>query len=346
MTFITAAREEAAAAKEQLRQNPACSPWPRARIVGVVVAYHPDLGLLRRLLAALQPQVAHVVVVDNTPRPVGETLGGLPAGVELISHGCNMGLAAALNRGCERAWQRGADFALLFDQDSLPADDMVARLASAWVLAEAAGLRVAAAGPRFVDDRGAPVLPFARIGGLRLHAVRPAPGCEYVLTELLITSGCLLAKEAMLHAGPMDESFFIDNVDIEWGFRAQARGWALIGVPGALLQHRIGDSHEPAPAWARLAGKHRVIRHAPVRLYYITRNRIRLYWMRHVPLAWKTQDLLRLPGKLLLSIWMAGDRRGTAQALAQGVIDGLAGRGGVKPPDRPAPARRGSKDAG
>ena len=317
-----------------------------SRVVGVVVAYHPDLGLLQRLLAVLRPQVGHVVVVDNTPRASAESLAGLPLGVELISHGCNMGLAAALNRGCECAWRRGADFALLFDQDSLPAADLVARLASAWSLAEAAGLRVAAAGPRFVDDRGAPVLPFARVGRLRLHAVRAEPGCEYVRTELLITSGCLVAREAMLNAGPMDESLFIDNVDIEWGFRAQARGWSLIGVPGALLQHRIGDAHEPAPAWARLAGKRRVIRHAPVRLYYITRNRIRLYWMRHVPLAWKTQDLLRLPGKLLLSIWMAGDRRGTARALAQGVVDGLAGRGGVKPPERPGPARQGSQDAG
>lgn len=318
----------------------AVKPDP-SRIVGVVVTYHPDLGLLRRLLAAARPQVDHVVVVDNTPRAAGESLAGIPADVELICLGVNTGLAAALNRGCEWAWARGADFSLLFDQDSLPAADLVARLASAWAVAEAAGLRVAAAGSRFVDDRGAPVLPFARVGGLRLQAVRPQPGCEYVRTELLITSGCLVAKEAMLHAGAMDESLFIDNVDIEWGFRVQARGWSLIGAPGAVLQHRIGDAHEPAPAWARLAGKHQVIRHAPARLYYITRNRIRLYWMPHVPLAWKTQDLLRLPGKLLLSMWMAGDRRGTARALARGVIDGLAGRGGVKPADRPGRARRG-----
>lgn len=304
-------------------------PPSRIDAVAVVVAYHPDLGLLQRLLAAALPQVAHVVVVDNTPRAAGESLTGLPPGVELISLGRNAGLAAALNRGCEWAWAQGADFALLFDQDSLPAPDLVERLASAWQAATAAGLRVAAAGPRFVDERGARVPPFARVGALRLRPVTQLDGLEYVRTELLITSGCLIAREALLDAGAMDESFFIDNVDIEWGFRAQARGWSLIGAPGALLQHRIGDAHVPAPAWARLLGAQIVIQHAPVRLYYIMRNRIRLYRMPHVPLRWKSQDVLRLPAKVMLSLWQAGDRRSVAAALARGIVDGLANRGGA-----------------
>jgi rhamnosyltransferase len=71
------------------------------------------------------------------------------------------------------------------------------------------------------------------------------------------------------------------------------------------------------------------IRHGPARLYYITRNRIRLYWMRHVPVAWKLQDLLRLPGKIVLGLWLAPDRAAAAAALARGVADGLANRGGA-----------------
>jgi rhamnosyltransferase len=126
----------------------------------------------------------------------------------------------------------------------------------------------------------------------------------------------------------MDESLFIDNVDLEWGFRASARGWALIGAPKALLAHNIGDDHVAAPRWARAFGKDRAIRHGPERLYYITRNRIRLYWMPHVPLSWKAQDLLRLPAKIVLSLWMAQDRKATAKALARGVFDGAANRGG------------------
>lgn len=302
----------------------------REQVVGIVVTYFPDIAALRELLAAARPQVAALVVVDNTPAtaPAGQRCPPMED-VEIISLGLNAGLAAGLNRGCDWARQRGARFALLFDQDSVPAADMLDRLALAWVAAAASGLRVAAAGPRFSDSRGARVFPFLRVGMLRNRVVVPRPTDEFVRTDTLITSGCLVALDSLSDVGPMDESLFIDNVDLEWGFRAKARGWALIGAPQAMLGHRIGDEHVVAPCWARLFGKDRAIRHGPERLYYITRNRIRLYWLPHVPLAWKAQDLLRLPAKIVLSLWLAQDRTAMAKALARGIVDGVTNRSGV-----------------
>lgn len=303
----------------------------REEVVGVVVTYFPELPALRELLAAARPQVAALVIIDNTPADAPAARRCPPMdGAEIVSLGFNAGLAAGLNRGCEWARSHGASFALLFDQDSVPAPDMVERVAAAWSAASTSGLRVAAAGPRFLDDRGARVFPFVRIGLLHNQVVVPGPSDEFVRTDILITSGCLLALGCMAEVGPMDESLFIDNVDLEWGFRARARGWALIGAPQATLKHRIGDEHVAAPRWARLLGKDRAIRHGPQRLYYMTRNRIRLYWLPHVPLAWKAQDLLRLPAKILLSLWLAEDRPRVARALARGVLDGLANRGGVR----------------
>lgn len=301
----------------------------REQVVGVVVTYFPDLPALRQLVQAARPQVGSLVIVDNTPATAAHRCCPPMENVEIIANGFNTGLAAALNSGCEWARARGAAFVLLFDQDSVPAADMFDQLVSGWAAAAATGLRVAAAGPRFTDSRGARVFPFLRLGLLRNHEVVPDPGDEFVRTDTLITSGCLIALAALDDAGPMDESLFIDNVDLEWGFRARARGWALIGAPRALLAHSIGDEHVVAPRWARVFGKERVIRHGPERLYYITRNRIRLYWRPHVPLAWKAQDLLRLPAKIVLSVWLAQDRAAAARALARGVVDGAANRGGV-----------------
>jgi len=303
------------------------APLP-LQVAGVVVAHHPDLPALQRLLAAARPQLAAMVVIDNTPADSAVPLPAMP-GVEQVSRGVNAGLAAGLNQGCEWARARGFRFVLLFDQDSVPAADMLAQLIRAWDAAERAGIRVAAAGPRYGDDRGAPVYPFLRVGTLRNKVVTPAPHDVFVRTDVLITSGCLVSLEALNDVGAMDESLFIDNVDLEWGFRAKHKGWALVGAPQALLEHRLGDEHVPAPWWARLFGKQMAIRHGPTRLYYITRNRIRLYWMRHVPTAWKLQDLLRLPGKILLGLWLAPDRGAAAAALARGVADGLANRGGA-----------------
>jgi hypothetical protein len=40
---------------------------------------------------------------------------------------------------------------------------------------------------------------------------------------------------------------------------------------------------------------------------------------------------LRLPAKIALSLWIAPDRRAAAKALARGVVDGFANRGGARP---------------
>jgi len=301
------------------------------QVAAVVVAYHPDLVLLERLFAAVRPQVGTIVVVDNTPAASGEASLQAPAGVHVLSLGANAGLAAGINRGCEFARAQGARFVLLFDQDSEPAAGMTQRLCEAWAAASAQGRGLAAVGPRFQDDRGAHTAPFLRVGFPRNRVLDTGGSQVFVDVDMLITSGSLVSIEALDDVGGMDDSLFIDNVDIEWCFRAKARGWDLAGAPLARLAHRLGDEHVPAPAWARALGKANAIHHSPVRLYYITRNRIRLYWMPHVPLAWKAQDMLRLPAKIALSLWIAPDRREAAKALARGVADGIANRGGARP---------------
>jgi rhamnosyltransferase len=301
----------------------------REQVAGVVVAHHPDLPLLEKLLSAAARQLDALVVIDNTPAGGGSTPFPAIPGVAHVARGINAGLAAGLNHGCEWARSKGASFVLMFDQDSLPAPEMLDELIRAWQAAEREGIRVAAAGPRFSDSRGAPVYPFLRVGMLANKVLVPQPSQVFVRTDMLITSGCLISLQALDDIGGMDESLFIDNVDLEWGFRAKQKGWALIGAPHAALEHRLGDDHVPAPGWARLFGKRMAIRHGPARLYYITRNRIRLYWMPHVPAAWKLQDLLRLPGKILLGLWLARDRPAALAALARGVVDGVANRGGA-----------------
>jgi rhamnosyltransferase len=296
------------------------------QIAAVIVSYHPEVGALTRLLKAISPQVWQVIVVDNSPDGAGATIAA-GCGALAIALGSNLGLAAGFNRGCDKARELGAAFVLLFDQDSEPVPDMVDQLCSAWAGAgERAGQRVAAAGPRFEDVRGGQPPSFLRVGFPRNREVQ-ATGELWVRTDVLISSGCLINMEALRTIGPMDEGLFIDNVDIEWGFRALAKGWILIGAGRAILRHNIGDAHVPTPWWLPLRRK-KVIRHSPVRLYYIMRNRILLYWLPHVPFAWKAQDLLRLPGKLVLGVAVAQDRRGSAAALLLGMVHGALGRRG------------------
>jgi rhamnosyltransferase len=195
-------------------------------------------------------------------------------------------------------------------------------------------VRAGAAGPVFVDERGGEPPSFLRVGFPSNTVVHASPELGWVSTDVLITSGCLITRACLEDVGCMRDDLFIDNVDLEWGFRARAAGWQLIGVPAALLHHSIGDARDEAPQWVRLlTGRHSVLRYSAIRHYFITRNRVLLYWMPHVPWRWKLQDALRLPVKCVLVALAtpAGRRAPVLQAMVHGFFDGLRRVAGPKP---------------
>jgi rhamnosyltransferase len=68
--------------------------------------------------------------------------------------------------------------------------------------------------------------------------------------------------------------------------------------------------------------------HSPNRIYYMTRNRILLYWRPYMPLKWKLKDVLRWPAKLLAIIVLVRPRLEYAQMTVRAIRDAIARRGG------------------
>ena len=232
----------------------------------------------------------------------------------------------------EKAKLLDANFVVLLDQDSLPKDDMVEKLMQDLKLARSTH-HVAATGPYYSDPRGARMIPFWNIGFPKNNASTPVCGANYVSTDFLITSGCLIAMDAIEDIGEMCDYLFIDNVDLEWCFRAKSKGWSLIGSYSTELIHQLGDDHIRMPSFMRLIGKETVVRHSATRLYYFMRNRILLLKMPHVPLTWKLQDVIRIPAKFVLASMVAESKREAMYAMLQGCWHGCIGVSGVRPSD-------------
>lgn len=300
----------------------------RCRIVAVAVTHRPVPELFGRCMGACRPQVDELLIVDN-----GSSAAAVEAlraqaqalGCVLLPLDTNLGIAAAQNRGIAWARERGASHVLLLDQDSVPAPDMVARLLQALEGATRAGQRVAAVGPRLVDRRSRVSTPFVRIGvaGVRRLACGGGPGQTHE-TDFLVASGALIPLPVLDAVGLMEEGLFIDNVDLEWCFRARARGYALLGVCDAVLEHSVGDQV------VHVAGR-ALYRHGPLRQYYIMRNRIALYRRPYSPWGWVVQDFLRMGVKLVLFGLVFAPRRENLRMMARGLIDGLRGRSGPFP---------------
>ena len=297
-------------------------------VCAVVVTWQPDLEVLRELLDALSPQVGRIVVVDNATRdPEFRKFCAARYDMMLIASSENHGLAHAINVGIERARRLpGVSHVLLMDQDSVPETGMVDALQSA--LRECAGERVAAVGPRFHDPREARDAPFVRIRFPVNEKVSCDGECETVRCDFLISSGCLIPLAVLDDVGGMDGALFIDNVDLDWCFRASAAGYTLRGACAAHLRHSLGETRRYVPGMSR-----GIVVHSPRRLFYMMRNRVLLYRRAYTPRRWIAQDLPRLVVKFLLFSLLVAPRRRNVRSMLAGLWAGVRGRATSPPED-------------
>jgi rhamnosyltransferase len=294
-------------------------PGP-ASVCAVVVTFQPDRDVLLDLMKSVGPQVQAVVVVDNDSDP--NLIQGVEQFANVLAQRSNVGLATAQNIGIDWARDQGHSHVLLLDQDSVPDEGMVAALVR--VSSELAGenRNVAAVGPTFHDLREPREAPFERIGFPLSRKIR-CEGQRSVRCDFLIASGALIPIAVLDDVGGMDDDLFVDNVDLEWSFRARARGYELHGVCSATMGHRLGGDRK-----AILFGARVNVIHPPMRLYYIMRNRTLLYRMRATPRTWIAQDVLRVPLKFLIFAALIEPRRRNASMMLRGLRDGLLGRRG------------------
>jgi rhamnosyltransferase len=288
-------------------------------VVAVIVTYEPVINILEQLLDTLNPQVASVVLVDNGSS-VDLTLWNNERGKyadEMRQLGGNRGIATAQNIGIEWARNRGAQFVLLMDQDSIPAPDMVEKLLSA--ITEQAN--PAAVGPQYLDARQKNPPPFIQVKGLRLMRHTCTAAESVVPVDYLISSGCLIPLAVLDKVGGMREDLFIDYVDIEWGLRAQHHGFQSYGVCSAHMQHSLGDHP------IKFLGKN-IPLHSPLRHYYHFRNAVLLYQEQWAPLNWKLVDAWRLFLKYGFYSLFAKPRTAHFRMMTLGVWHGLLSKAG------------------
>ncbi|HEX4128826.1 MAG TPA: glycosyltransferase family 2 protein [Pirellulales bacterium] len=295
-----------------------------AAVCAVVVTYQPEQALLEALLASIRTQVARVAVVDNASRAAWLAAVCREYGAQYVQQPCNTGLAAAQNVGIALARDSGSSHVLLLDQDSEPAPDMVERLLRQEAELLARGEPVAAVGPQFADRRSGRAWAFQQIGwgGIRrIDGPRGNRDSPVTAATFLIASGSLIAMPVFERVGVMREDLFIDNIDVEWCYRAAAQGLRCYGVFAARMYHAIG-----ARSVTMFAGLRRQAIHSPQRLYYMTRNRVYLYRLPYVSRTWLLNDLPRLAAKLLLFSLFMPPRGKNLRAMLAGLCDGLTGR--------------------
>ncbi len=291
-------------------------------VCAAVVTYHPDRDFPARLGGILR-LVGAVVIVDNgsgdDELSMLRELSADPR-ITLVLNSANLGIARALNIGIQRVAALGFAWVLLLDQDTSVDEDMVQ-----WLIAVYAAFpdkdRLAVIGSGFRDVNRQP-----RGTAGDAHVLREEAPWEEA--EGVITSGSLLPLSTHAAIGPFREEFFIDHVDIDYCFRARAKGFRVIKTRRPVMSHAIGATTEHNGLWLNKW----TTNHSPDRRYYFARNDtvlLREYGNYRFG-AWALKSLsrrLRMCKRIALY-----ERMKTRKmlAVAQGWWDGVRGRLGPR----------------
>lgn len=280
--------------------------------VAIVVAYRPELAQLQGSISQLRKQ-CDVLIVDNSDQPdVASALSELSRRTDAyyVSMAGNKGIAAAQNAGIAWMIEKGKTYVLLLDDDSSCGSSLVENLRAADAALRASGKPVAAVGARARTSTGLDV------SNARVNNSGVTPVGE------LMSSGALIRSDVLQYVGGMEEKLFIDCVDYEWGWRAQARGLRLFLLDSEYIDHRMGCGQ------VSICGC-RVGVPIPIRHYYQYRNILWMLVRRYVPLRWKLKQLIALMAKPVVFVLFVSPRSARVTYMLQGIRDALLGKGGA-----------------
>jgi GT2 family glycosyltransferase len=246
---------------------------------------------------------------DGSDRSVEERF---PA-VELLRTGANLGFAGGNNAGIARAFERGADWVLLVNNDATAEPGLAGALERAAAQRPDAGLLACT----ILEPDGATVQYAGASFNARLgYSGRVSTVVPGSVRDVGRADGAALAvsREAVERAGMLDESLFMYVEDVDWSLRIRAAGFAVVLVPDARVRHK-GSAASGGSA-------------STTNLYYDTRNTI-VVAERHAPGLRGPRRAVIVAAHLVLAL-SHSTRREAIRAVLAGWRDARAGRLGQR----------------
>jgi rhamnosyltransferase len=309
---------------QDLKNSAALNESNGAQAVGTVL-FRPDAELLARLLKPLSSEGCEIYIyVNGQLEASAEAVLSAFAIVNLIRSNDNIGHGAGLNALVAAAAERGHTSIILFDQDSTPDFGFAHLLADRFAALgkEKWKTRLGAVGPLLVPPAGSDFLPI-RYWRRAARAGEP-PGS----VEFLPTSGTLVSVAAWQAVGPFREDYFIGGIDVEWGYRARAMGWASVVADDIQMLHRWGEER---------GNQHFVrsqfLRQPAPRVYYYIRNAVDGMRLPHMPWSWKWRQATRMASQIGLGLVSRSQSSVSPKLVWRALSDGYTGRLGPSPPE-------------
>jgi GT2 family glycosyltransferase len=288
---------------------------------------------LQSLRAAAWPGPGTVLVVDNTTSLDEEVAAcAAPLDVQILRPPRNLGFAEGCTLGMSVAFENGADFVLLLNNDAVADPDFLGPLVKAASDHADAGL----VSPQIVH-LNRPHEGWYQGGTFSLWTGIPVQGhrrrvlaADQPPREVDYATGCaMLIRPAVIErVGSFDPEFFAYCEDLDLSIRARRAGFRVLLVPASLVYHDVSD--EPS--------------RAALRIYYSTRNLMEVM-RKHAPwykwFSFGVNFLARWVGFFVVLALVRGQPRDLT-ALVRGLLDFARRRLGPSDFESPGPRREAS----
>jgi rhamnosyltransferase len=285
-----------------------------AAVCAVVTTFNPDPGWPERLEAVAAAVESFVVADDHSDAARLEMVSTVVRrhGGHVIQNERKVGHAGVVNQGVRWAFDQGFQWALVFDDDTLPGADIASELLRVYRLASTVGA-TAVVGANYLDPKTGRLI-------LKSDPTRPV---EWVALRTVITSGSLIEREAFRAIGPFREEFFVASTDEEFCLRARSMGYQVVMSIKPLMVHSIG-----AKTIHRIAGLTVcTTNHTAKRRYFMVRNSVTL--MREYLFREPKWVVATFCGLLLDAVVVAlveEDKLAKMRGMVVGAWHGLVGR--------------------
>ena len=265
----------------------------------------------------------HVIILYfSKTDQISELIGDQYPWVELLQLTNNNGYAGNNNVGITYAIEKGADWILILNDDTLLAADFYDRL----IQAAAADPKAGMLGPLVYHADEPEVIQSAggyfdnQWNGLHFGIDQPDTGQFATNREVTWLNGCaILCRADVLKAiGGLDEKFFLYNEEVDLCLRVKEAGWKIKFTPGAKLWHKgVNRNYQPSPYVT----------------YYMVRNHLFLLKKHNAPLrvrvAALAEKIRMITSYTLRPKWK--HMRAHRDAAVQGLIDFLFQHMGKRP---------------
>ncbi len=227
------------------------------KVFAISTTFFPDEYIILENYKNIKCDIDKYIVVDNSEGYEFKCLSVFDD-FEII-YNKNNGVSGGLNVGIKRAIELGADYVILFDQDSVSQKGLIGKLLEIPGIQD--GKTISA--PDILDNKtGESIHKKFFMRGKSI-------GQKLIEVDRTQTSGLLVPSDIFKAVGCFDERYFLNFVDTEWCLRAVSRGCKVIINTDAGLFHDFGEGEKKILSYVFSYGK-------PFRDYYTSRDSLYL----------------------------------------------------------------------